>query len=754
MEDSIEDKMETSMNTLDDPNTVSMTEDYSINTSRSNSNNVASNIHRDALELLNRPEIQKVMDSDVAINALLSRLKQSLLTCEEFIKFIRKKYIFEDEYTQELLKQYKHFFVSTTGVSSLQKIIHDILEFDGKLGEVKKSYVKALQKIYDEMSSLLLTMTKLRKSIKENSRRLEKDVSDAIHNAEKAQNRYISLCQDYEKLKTTDPNKTKLTLRGSKTNKEQEEDILRKVDSAELEYKQKVDHSNSLRDNFLQKERPKIVSELKDLILEMDTAITIQLQKYTIYTENVILNSGVTVLPVDKSNKPMKAISASVENERDLYNFLNKYNSTKNKSNLLVNKNLIPVTYKKHPSMIKHTNIKIKSPPKFAVDPSRNTTLRKASLNSMPSPFDKKLPTTSNITNTTAGFKSSFNGPTSNSPIHNRINKHSQASIAQNILSSPSTNSMMSNNSYNTNATNTNNNNNENNNNSNSSSYNSINNNSNNSNNSSNGNNNGNEDNLNGMVRSETAASFKSLDPKRDLRLPSIPVTITSIDNDDLDRPFSQVQTNTTLPPGIQKDFKTFGVPLKNLIEFEQDMVPAIVRQCIFIIDKYGLNIEGIYRRSANVLDISELKEQIEKDPANISMLLPPKNYSDSDIYLVGSMLKTFFASLPDSLLPKSVTSELKICMSIDDSVTRKNYMHGLVYKLPDAQYWTLRSLLFHLKRVLQHESQNRMNLKAICIIWGPTIIPPNDEDINDVNYQINAMEILIDVAGQAFEPE
>lgn len=163
-------------------------------------------------------------------------------------------------------------------------------------------------------------MTKLRKSVKENSKRLEKDVSDAIHSAEKAQSRYNSLCQDWDKLRMTDPTKTKLTLRGSKTTKEQEEELLRKIDNADLEYKQKVDHSNSLRNTFITKERPRIVQELKDLILEIDTAMTIQLQKYTIWTENLVLNTGVTISPLD-STKSMKSFAGSVSNERDLYSF-------------------------------------------------------------------------------------------------------------------------------------------------------------------------------------------------------------------------------------------------------------------------------------------------------------------------------------------------------------------------------------------------------------------------------------------------
>lgn len=672
-------------------------------------------------ELLNKPAILKVLNSDVAINALLFKLKQSLLTTEEFIKFLRKKTLFEDEHTQELLKHYKHFFQTSNGCSSLKKTLHDILAFDGKLGHVKQSYVKALQKMYDEISSLLLAMTKVRKSIKENSKRLEKEVTDSIHNAEKAQSRYNSLCQDYDKLRMEDPQKTKLTLRGSKTTREQEEELLRKIDNADQDYRNKVNHSNSLRDNFLQKERPQIVTDLKNLILEMDTAMAIQLQKYTVYTENLILNSGVTVTPFNKMENSMKSISSSVRNEKDLYTFLNKYNSA-SKNSLMVNKNLIPINYKKHPSMERRSGGKSKSPPKFAVDPSRNSIPKRQISTHNESPFvNHSSPAMASATSTNSFVSPTMlnskpslpNSEASSTPSTSKtLNSHQQVSgttgsyISTPLTTSTSNPSLPLQNKQ--------------------SAYNNVN-----------------------------SQSFQSLDPgKKDYRLPSIPATVTSINTDDSDRPLSQVQTNSTLPPGTQKNFKTFGVPLESLIEFEQDMVPAIVRQCIFVVDKYGLDLEGIYRKSANVLDVSKLKEDIDRDPSNVSMILPPKNYADSDIYLIGSLLKTFFATLPDTLLPHSISNDLNTCATIDDPTTKKNYMHGLLYKLPDAQYWTLRSLLFHLKRVVANEEHNRMNLKAICIIWGPTVIPPNEDDVNDVNYQISLMEVLISVADQAFEPE
>ncbi|CAR30494.1 GTPase-activating protein RGD1 [Lachancea thermotolerans CBS 6340] len=662
-------------------------------------------------DLLGKPEITRVLDSDVAINALLSRLKQSLLTCEEFTKFVRKKYLLEDVHAQELGKTYKNFFPDSSASSSLQKSIHTVLEFDGKLSQVKHSYVKALHTMSDELGALLLTMTKMRKGLKENSRRLEKEVADAIHMAEKAKSRYNSLCQDWEKLRMADPTKTKLTLRGSKTTREQEEDLLRKIDSADLDFKQKVDHSTSLRNTFLSRERPKIVSELKDLILELDTAMAIQLQKYTIWTETLILNSGVTVTPFD-ATKSMKSIAASTSNELDLYNFLNKYNQG-SRSNNFVNKNLIPVEYKQYPSMAKPVMAKNgQTRSGNHTSSSQNTFSVNTNMNSLPkrivstqheSPFDSTpTPRTgfSPVQNgSPAGSPNSHPGNASRGNLAQTTPSHQKAvSSMLDVADSQTPRSSQS-----------------------------------------------------GTRPDGPDSDFATLDPGNGTRSTSLTTSmITSIS----ERPVSHIQSAATLPPGINRNFKTFGVALESLLEYEQDMVPAIVRQCIYVVDKFGLDLEGIYRKPANVLDVSKLREEIDKDPSNISMIVPPKNHTDSDIYLAGSLLKAFFANLPESLLPPSMTSEIKTCLTIADPVTRKNYMHGLIYKLPDGQYWTLRSLVFHLKRIIEHEPTNRMNLKSVCIIWGPTLIAPNDTDINDVNYQIQAMEVLIDVADQAFEPE
>ncbi|EDO17201.1 hypothetical protein Kpol_1035p13 [Vanderwaltozyma polyspora DSM 70294] len=699
--------------------------------------------------LLESDEIVKVLQLDVATNALLTRLKQSILICEEFTKFTRKKFIIEENYLEELSKQYKHFFNNdstsiTPSSSTLHKNIVKIFAFDGSLAQVRYIYAQYLSKMYDELSSLLLTMTRMRKSLKETSRHLEKNVADAIHLAEKNKNRYYSLCQDWEKLRLVDPTKTKLTLRGSRTTREQEEDLIRKIDIADLDYKQKVEIATNLRNNLLNIERPRIVSELSDLIMELDTAMTIQLQKYSIWTEKLLLDSGSIVSPLDDSpNKTvsMKSLADSITNEKDLYNYLKKFTDNSPK---YINKNLIPVTYTKHPSMIKNksrssSNVSLKHQPSFVVDPSRNSIPKRMISTHNESPFDgfKSLPssvTSPAIASNLSSKKSNITKSTTLGDISDTVEPVTSSSQ----VVKPMIDVVTSANNIDSNL---------------------------------NDDENENSQDLDSIIKSDT--SFRSLDPhanKNESIQNAISMVISNTENqisqsqasDNLSLPalspspsnIDAVITNPVEDKTDKKDLKLFGAPLENLFEYEQDMVPSIVRQSIHVIDKYGLELEEIYRHPVGLEFLESLKNQVENNPTNVTKYIPPPNHDESDIYLVASLLKLFFSSLPDTLIPASISNELNTCLSIEDMTTRKNYMHGLIYKFPDAQYWTLRSLLFHLKRVIDNEEKNKMNRRAVSIIWGPIILPSNETDFNDVDYHIQLLGVLFDVLEQAFEPE
>lgn len=702
--------------------------------------NNGSNQNISSAGILERPEINKFLnESDIATNTLLTKFKTSIIICEEFSKIIKRKYSLESNYNDEFIKSSKNYFTGQDGNSSfsatLNACIKDVLKYDNKLIQVKQSYIKALVKMYDELSALLLTMTKLRKQTKEKIKKLEKDVSDSIHQAEKAKNKYDSLCQDYTKLKKGDPTKTKLTIRGSKTLPEQEEDLRKKIDMADLDYKQKVDLSTTLRNKFLSIERPQIVKNLKDMILEMDVALSIQIQKYAIWNENYFLNSGIVICPLNDMEKSMKTTTNSINVEYDLYNYLNKYVLNKNKSSM-VNKNLIPVQYKKSPYIGGSKNTPNTSAGSAISNPVSGSFVYNSGVGG--------IPDTNSITATPSNNNFSIAPMKNTNPF---VKKHQQSSQMQ----SPNLNSFHQGNATSNSEAET------------------INN-----------------------PRGGSVNSYKTLDPVGSPSIPQQSATpappssiIESIVHTEAD---SKNAANINGENGeLAASFKTFGISLSQLILLEQDsLLPKFVKQCIHVIDKYGLDIEGIYRKSSNVLELQKYIKLINQDPSNYALLLPPRSSEnghgvEEHVILVSNLLKHFFKNLPVKFISSSFLSEFQTYIAIPSNsesniVMKRNYMHGIVYKLKDEQYWVLRALLFHFKRILDNSNVNRMSLKAMCIIWGPILISsPSGDDLNsnqnefgdsnlsldnsneymkDVQFQIKVMEGLFDVAEQAFEPE
>ncbi|OBA24474.1 RhoGAP-domain-containing protein [Metschnikowia bicuspidata var. bicuspidata NRRL YB-4993] len=303
-------------------------------------------------KLLELEAIQSFMNSDGALEVLLTRLKESLNTGDEISKYVKRKAMIEDEH-YGLLKKYSSNLRSNMKASRLMKTdnfakkFDSIVEFDEKLYNVGSSYVTALNVMHDELVSLMNTVSKSRKLIKEECKRKEKECSDAILLADKAKQKYYHLCDDLEKLKTSDPNKKSFLK--NKTAEQQEDELQRKVDSADLDYKLKVSHSRKIKDEILMIHRPMHSKKLKNLILELDIAMSVQLQKFATWSENLVMNSGVLIAPLQSDKLSMKALASDIDNELDLYNYLraNMRSST--------NKSLVPVDYIAHPSFSKIT---------------------------------------------------------------------------------------------------------------------------------------------------------------------------------------------------------------------------------------------------------------------------------------------------------------------------------------------------------------------------------------------------------------
>ena len=89
------------------------------------------------------------------------------------------------------------------------------------------------------------------------------------------------------------------------------------------------------------------------------------------------------------------------------------------------------------------------------------------------------------------------------------------------------------------------------------------------------------------------------------------------------------------------------------------------------------------------------------------------------DIMAVASLLKRFFRELPDPLFPRNQYQDFIKAAKIKDDVLRRDALHAEVNRLPDPNYATLRSLVFHLHKVQLHKDKNRMTAGNLAICFG-----------------------------------
>lgn len=274
-------------------------------------------------ELLEEASILTALKSDSAFEMLSQRLKHSLKTCDEFVLFLNRKVHNESRFnkeTQRAVTHCQHTIATNLFVTkgTIPACLQDVIKYDDKIFHVRESYIKGLQTISSELVSIVQHFTVLRKQLKEKGIRVEREVQDAITQARKARNKYNNLCSDMEKLVSLDRDKSKITLQGRKTVSEQQDFLKAKIKDAENDYQKKAHGSQRLKNQLVDVHRPKISKSWTELIVELDNALEVQVEKYSIYTESLLIGVGNTISPINGQDS-MRKVSTNVDVEKALY---------------------------------------------------------------------------------------------------------------------------------------------------------------------------------------------------------------------------------------------------------------------------------------------------------------------------------------------------------------------------------------------------------------------------------------------------
>uniref|UniRef100_A0A5K3EGU0 Rho-GAP domain-containing protein n=1 Tax=Mesocestoides corti TaxID=53468 RepID=A0A5K3EGU0_MESCO len=169
-------------------------------------------------------------------------------------------------------------------------------------------------------------------------------------------------------------------------------------------------------------------------------------------------------------------------------------------------------------------------------------------------------------------------------------------------------------------------------------------------------------------------------------------------------------------------NFKRTNKSGRNHDKREEELrVPVLVTACVEEVERRGLQEEGIYRISGAATAISYLQGLFDQDVA-----LAIKQIGDYEINVVSGLLKLFFRELPEPIIPPANLVELITASAITNENAKMKEFNRILKSIPRVNLDTFRYLLDHLNRVCLHESENKMNLGNLSLIWGMTLFRPD----------------------------
>ena len=173
-------------------------------------------------------------------------------------------------------------------------------------------------------------------------------------------------------------------------------------------------------------------------------------------------------------------------------------------------------------------------------------------------------------------------------------------------------------------------------------------------------------------------------------------------------------------------------------------LVPYMVKICCDIVSERGLDIVGIYRVPGNNAAVTYLTEQINKGVECFAM----EDQRWQDINVVSSLLKSFFRKLPDPLFTTEMYSLFIEASKVDQAGRRMDQLRKLIKDLPAFHFETLKYVTNHLCQVAEHSSVNKMEVRNLAIVFGPTLVRTSDDNmvsmVTDMSQQCRIIESLL----------
>ena len=147
-------------------------------------------------------------------------------------------------------------------------------------------FALSLHQMHEDLQELAADKERGRKQWKLTGLTAEKRVQDSESAMEKAKAKYNSLAEDYDRARTGDRQSGRFGLKGPKSAAQVEEDLNRKMQTADGDYASKVQIAQSMRQELVSSLRPQAIKALEQLVHECDSGLTLQMQKFGEYFQS------------------------------------------------------------------------------------------------------------------------------------------------------------------------------------------------------------------------------------------------------------------------------------------------------------------------------------------------------------------------------------------------------------------------------------------------------------------------------------
>uniref|UniRef100_A0ABR4ITY8 Rho GTPase activator n=1 Tax=Aspergillus cavernicola TaxID=176166 RepID=A0ABR4ITY8_9EURO len=277
--------------------------------------------------------LDKVIYSEIGVTTLLTRLKQSVASAREFSIFLKKRSILEDEHAQGLRKLSRSLYDAAHKSDNRQGTYsHGCVElnrFHDRMADHGLQFATSLQQMADNLNELAGSIERGRKQWKHEGLNAEKKAMEAEALAEKAKAKYDSLAEQYDRVKTGEKQGGKFGFKGTKSVAQQEEDLLRKVQTADSDYAAKVQAAQAARQELISTHRPQAVHNIQQLISECDSGLALQMQKFGTFNEKLLLGQGLSISPLKEevegattTSKSLREVIQQIDNQKDFHEFV------------------------------------------------------------------------------------------------------------------------------------------------------------------------------------------------------------------------------------------------------------------------------------------------------------------------------------------------------------------------------------------------------------------------------------------------